>query len=320
MSVAVEYVFKRSGEFTPVEKQQWLELFSTVFGKRRSLVDFDRLFLQTPTGYSYHVLMLRDGQVGGAFNAVPYRYHYFGREHLLALSVDTMINPDFRDNPFHMKKMAQLCHQRMAVDGIPAIIGFPNRNYYEYEKRAIRSRDIGRLDFYVLPLKGGNVFRRWKRTLNLLWAPVAWLMLKRGSETRRGREYPIRKIDDEQFRQQRYTSDHRFLSLAGGAECVCRSYVEKNGSVASYLIDVIPMNPANFSLAVKAVCQAFPNADIVIYVGKLEFQPCNLFRLPWRFHPQEINMTGKLLQEGVLDERFFAMGNWQINIANFDVR
>ena len=128
MSSNVDYVFKKSTEFSAAEKDQWLTLFNTVFDKARTVADFDRIFLQSPLGYSYHTLMVREGSIVGAFNAVPYRYTYFGRECMIALSVDTMIHPDCRDNPFHMKKMAQNTHQRMALDGIPAVFGFPNHN------------------------------------------------------------------------------------------------------------------------------------------------------------------------------------------------
>jgi len=320
MSSNVEYVFKKSTELSPEEKDQWLALFSAVFGKTRTTADFDRIFLQAPLGYSYHTLLLRDSLIVGAFNAIPYRYTYFGRETMIALSVDTMIHPDCRDNPFHMKKMAQNAHQKMALDGIPAVIGFPNHNYYEYEKRVVRSRDIGKLDFYVLPLRLGNVLGRCRRLLNILWLPVLWLILSIRTQVTKVCDSPIAKVDDDQFRRQRYTDDHKILALSGGAECVSRCYVEKNGSTAAYILDVTPMSPANLSAAVRAVRREYREADIIIYVGHLDFRPCNLSRLPEKLHPQQINMTGKLLQEGVLDERFFKLENWQINIANFDVR
>jgi len=321
MSGNVEFVYKKSNEFSPAEKEQWLELFKAVFGKVRTVADFDRIFMMSPLGYSYHSLMVREGVIVGAFNGIPYRYRCFGMEHMLALSVDTMIHPDCRDNPFNMKKLALLAQQHMAQEGIPAVIGFPNHNYYEYEKRVVKSRDIGRLDFYLLPLRPGNIAGKCRRLLNILWLPVLWLVLSFRTQKVRRSDYPIAKIDDEQFRRQRYTDEHKFIRLPGGAECVARSYVEKNGSTAAYILDVTPMTPVNFSAAVRAVAREYrKEADVVIYVGILDFSPCNMFKLPEKLHPQQINMTGKLLQEGVLDERFFKLENWQINIANFDVR
>ena len=50
----MNFIVKRTNELTQIEKQQICDLFLDVFKKEKSLKDFEKQFLNTTKGYSYH--------------------------------------------------------------------------------------------------------------------------------------------------------------------------------------------------------------------------------------------------------------------------
>jgi hypothetical protein len=60
--------------------------------------------------------------------------------------------------------------------------------------------------------------------------------------------------------------------------------------------------------------------DVLLYVGRLPFRPARMIRVPPSRRPQRVRMTGKILIPDLIDERVFALENWNVNLSNFDVR
>ena len=101
--MSIEFVFKKTTELSSREQKQIRALFSRVFKVEMSEGVFERRFLYSCKGYSYHGLMLHEGDIVGSFTAIPYRYTYFDRELTFALSVDTMISPQpYRTTPLSL--------------------------------------------------------------------------------------------------------------------------------------------------------------------------------------------------------------------------
>jgi hypothetical protein len=314
-------VFKRSGELSRRESEQVRDLFRRVFLKERSLEYFQRKYRDAPLGGAYHALCLDGGSIVAVFTAVPYRYRYFGRETVFALSVDVMVDGPQRGSPFRVKKMAQLVHAALARDGIPFIYGFPNANYREYERRVVESRDIGELDYYLLPRNIGALLaaaRRLDGLSRLASQVLVHWPARRGTAAW---EPPIDKIADAAFESHRYDGGYRILRLDGGAKCAYRTYQEEGGARATYLVDVCPLTPWSFAQAVGQVYrEAAPATDVFLYVGRLPFRPARMIRVPPSRRPRRIHMTGKILIPELIDERVFALKNWNVNLSNYDVR
>jgi len=315
-----QVVFKRTDQLTESEQQQMRDLFFRVFNKKMTKDAFERKFLYTPKGYSYHGLMLHEKTIVGASSAVPARYRFFGQEHIFALSVDTMIDPKHRGG-CHLIKMINLVHQGLINDGISFIFGFPNEQFYAVQKRLLKYEDIGELDYYVLPLNIGSVFPKLK-FLNVMSRgfckiTVRFCRIPKNSEAGRG----ITKVVDKQFERHRYDAGYSRIALGETAECIYKIYEEKDGIRTLYIIDVVPMTAASLARAVKQICRtAVKTVDIVIYVGKPASKPAGLWKAPDSKKPQRIRMTGKLLIPDVIDDSVFKMNNWNVNISDFDVR
>jgi len=313
-------IFKETTDFTVQEKQQFRDLFFRVFEKEMDQKLFDRKFLLTPKGYSYHGLMLNEGVIVGTFNAIPYRYKYFGKELVFGLSVDTMIDPDHRGGG-HLLEMAKVVYEALTRDGIPFILGFPNEYFYKHEKRILGTRDIGELDYYILPRNVGAVITKLK-LLNCLSRACSRIIIGLSKIPKNAEQrYCIEKVVDEEIEKHRYDESYSRITLGDGAICIYKIYEERNKIRTLYIIDVSPLTPASIARAVKQVYgEAGDSIDIMIYVGALSFRPAGLLKVPHSKKPQRIRMTGKILIPELVDNSVFTIENWSVNISNFDVR
>jgi len=315
-----QVVFKTTNQLLESEREQMCSLFLRVFTKNMTMDAFDRKFLCTPRGYSYHGLMLHEETVVGALSAVPARYRFFGEERMFCLSVDTMIAPEHRGGG-HMLTMANLLHQGLVRDGVPFIFGFPNERFYPIQKRFLRYEDIGELDYYVLPLSIGAVVRKLRPFNGLSRSLCKWALrfsrVPRASHIRCN----IGKVADAQFERHRYDGSYNRILLGEGAECIYKAYEEEGGIRTLYIIDVQPLTPAFLAKAVKHAFEAASGtADIIMYVGKLPSRPAGLWKVPDSRKPRKIRMTGKILIPGSVDSSVFDINNWCVNLSDFDVR
>lgn len=316
-----QYIFKKTNQLSIAEKEQHLELFSRVFAKKMSKEQFDRKYLYTPTVYSYHGLMNIDGLIVGAYNAIPYLYMYFGQKLMFSLSVDMMIDKQHRPGPFNLHKMANLVYDAMKKDGIAFLLGFPNDQAYDLNKKVLGYRDIGELDYYVLPLNIGAVIPKLK-CLDFLSRSFARILM--GLPRCRHKtqyEYCIEKVGGKAFDRHRYDASYGAVDLQQGGKCVYKIYTEPPGIKTLYVIDVYPLNRVCFDEAIARVyAECGRSIDMILYVGALPFRSRRLRRLPESRKPRRIRMCGKVLDPAVVDDRVFQVENWNVNISNFDVR
>jgi hypothetical protein len=265
--------------------------------------------------------MLNDDEIVGSFSAIPYRYLCFGKQRLFALSVDTMISPQYRGNRTNLVTMANLVYESLVKDGVDFIYGFPNELYYTHEKRILGTRDIGELNYYVLPINFGTAMQRFKildYPGRLFARIMAWFP---GSRNAGDDKSNIEKINDEQFIKHRYDESYSFLSLNNSTKCVYKIYAEKQGVRTLHLLDVWPLSPAGMDEAVLKVFQQYRSSvDLIMYVGRFPFRPRRLIKVPQWLEPQKIRMTGKMLVEGAISDSIFDINNWNVNVSNFDVR
>lgn len=315
------FAFKKTCDLSRGERDDLRALFSDVFGKSLTDEHFDRKYLRTPLGYSYHGLMTAEGTIVGAYNVIPCEYDYFGRRVLFGLSVDTMIAGDCRGGPFSLCEMATLVYDAMRRDNLGFVFGFPNEMAYGYTKRLLKWNDIGELDFYILPRRISAVVPRlapidWLGRL----AVAGWLCLpRRGGPAEMS--WSIEKIQGDGFAMHRYNGCYGSIEVADGGRCVYRLCTEERGVRVLYLIDIYPLRADVYGQAVLQLHTRYAKAiDVMLYVGKLPFSPRPLIRVPESRRPCRVRMCGKILTAGTVDDRVFRMENWSVNLSNFDVR
>ena len=320
----MEFVFKRTDQLSAEEKRQLCALFGRVFNKNMALGEFDNKYAGSVMNYSYHGLMADNGTIVGGYSAIPFKYRFFGKDHMFALSVDTMIDEKYRGDPFALKKMANMVYDALKRDGIPFVFGFPNENVYLIRKKVLKWEDVGELDYYILPVRIGAVARRL-RIFNVVSGIFARLInLVPGEVDRRiraeGAECAVEKVNDQEFVKYRYAGGYKIIKFNGGPYFAYKVFLEDNVRTA-YLVDVFPLQKELVERAVRYIFESEgANIDVILYVGKLRSSPLNLFRAPKKIEPRKMRMAGRILIDSMIDRRVFDINNWNVNLSNFDVR
>ena len=295
-----------------------LELFSQIFHIEKSHEHFEREFLNTCKGYSYHCIYKKSGRILASFCIVPYEYSINGENTLLGLSVDTMVSPDADLGPFGIADMAEMTEKLAQKDGCTVLYGFPNDNFYTYNIEILNRTEIGILDFYLIPLAPGKI-KKYLSVFNFVrFFSSLFLRFCRCFASSRIISYPIEKIDSENFRKSRYSQKHHIIKFPGG-EVIYTLYEETFGTIA-YIIDITPVSAKNFYSAFLAVASEVKGrAGMIAYPsGKLPFG--NLMRLPRKFLPRKLHLVAAGMSGTPLPEVYVKMQNWKINLSDFDVR
>jgi hypothetical protein len=311
-------LFKKTNELSKAQVKGICELFETVFCKTMPSNDFFKKFTQNIKGYSYHSILLNDNnEIVGCYSSIPYEYNYFGDKLLFGLSVDTMIKKEYRGNPFTFKKLAKHIYGQMKKDGISFVFGFPNDNVYLVRKKILKWKDIGKLNYYILPINIGVIKTKLKY-LNFLSRAYAVLV-----NVFSGGKVPsnniVSKIKKSNIKDFRYDASYKIVEFHQGY--VSYKIYDEDGVRTAYLIDIYPLSKWYVENAVKTVfTEELDNIDIIIYVGNIKFNVKNLIKVPKRYEPKTIHMSGVILNTTNVDDRVFDLNAWEVNLSNYDVR
>lgn len=315
----MNFIVKKSNELTIVEKQQICNLFFEVFEKKKTLQDFDKQFLGTFKGYSYHAIMQENDNIVGINTIIPYEYSYFGKIVTIALSVDTMTSQKHRAlNSF--TKMAKLVYEYAKNDGVVFVLGFPNDISYKIFKKMLRWQDIGRLNFFILPINIGNIkpLLKYFSWLSNLFANAVCKVSKFVTKDIKNITYNISKMDSQLFRLQKYDA----MTIYNKND-LCEFFYKLDSfenTKVIYILDVLPMSKKALESVVENIFTQYGNnIDAILYLGKINFTPFNLIRVPIKFEPKNVYVSGLILDESVIDDRIWNIQNWNLNLSNMDV-
>lgn len=312
---------KRTIELTVEEQQQITTLFNKVFSKNEVAEEFIKKYFWTDPKGSFHALMKDGEKIIGCYCGIPYRYNYFGRSLTFGLCVDTMLDEAYRGNPFTLKKMAIPVYNALRQHNVSFVFGFPNENAYLLQKKILKFDDIGLQDFYMLPIRIGNIKPRLKfanpasRLLTNLM--VRYTQLVSGNRTQPTYNIQMDCLDDA-FVAKRYARDYQVVAH-DSSRYIYKTYPEDDALVA-YIIEVQPLNQYTLEQAVAQIYHREKNIDAIMFVGKLPFRVRNLIKVPQKYLPKPVRMIGQILDKSLVDERVFTLSNWKVGIANYDVR
>lgn len=304
------------------ERNDLLYLFNEVFEKTFTLYEFLEKFINNTKGYSYHSLLYVDGVLVGCYSVIPYRYLYRDRELIFGLSVDTMIKREYRGNPFTLKKLANKVYDFLKSENIPFVFGFPNDNVYLVRQKILKWKDIGQLNYYVLPI---NLVKIKKKLAlidplyKIFILPFFTVTVSNQKITINSEKKDISLIKDESFVTSRFNDT--YIVQSNENRYFCYKIYKENTVNTAYLVDIYPLNKENIENSIKNIYQKHKNElDIIIYVGNLDFNPKNLIKVPKKYEPKTVYMSGKILDKNKIDDSIFNINNWHVNLSNFDVR
>lgn len=320
----MKLLIKQSSQLSDAERLKITALFNKTFNKNLSSDLFFSKYYWTNLNGAYHCLYLNDtDDLVGCYSVITYMYNFFNHEVTFGLSVDTMIDEDYRGNPYDFKKIAFAMYQKLRDDGVCFVFGFPNENVYLVRKKILKWKDLGCLDLFVLPINIGklkprllilNLFSRFFSYLLILYSRF----IRLGNSESPKFDIKINKDGNEHFLSERYKSDYSFVKSETGY-FVYKKMIDQ-GALTIYIMDFEPHTQSSIEYAVQYIYKNEPNIDAIIHVGKLPFKPRNLIKVPQRYAPKQIKMAGLVLDNTKIDDRVFDIASWNVGLANFDVR
>jgi hypothetical protein len=315
-------IAKNSNEFSETDWTEFTSAFNTVFKKQFPVRHFKTKYFGSPLGYSVHSILFHNNQVVGMFTAIPRQYIYKEKEITIALGCDAFILKEHRKDEYFLKQMADEVIVILKNAGVNYYISIPNKTAYPYWKYYGGWKDIGRLSYYVLPLRVSGLLGKFK-----LLDPLTFFALKSIVSistfifpfSNRSVEKTIHLKRDQNFLAQRYPADYSIRNFSDKNYFVYRVYNEDNIRTA-YLIECVPLSQVTIANAIKQIIKEMGREiDIIMFVGKIDNPPFFLFKVPVRMEPRIQPFIG-LSTNSVLDNDFFSISSWDVGLADFDNR
>lgn len=316
----MEFVVKKTFELSASEKERINGLFNEVFEKQRTIRVFENQFVNNVLGHSYHSMMIDRGEIVGCDTFVPSYYNLDGKKHLFANSVDTMVGKHYRDL-FNFMDMVNAAYGFMKNDGVEVVYGFPNDNSYEVNRQTKLLVDIGKMYTYCLPYRVGGI----KKGLGLL-NPLSKLYVhcRMGMYSliadKKPFKFAIKKDDSyNQTRYKRMDGDYKIKTYKG--VWFAFKIMTFDNVRTAFLIDVEEKSEYNFNVAVRYIIKNYAaDFDILLYIGCLPSNKTGLVRLPMKLAPKNFNFMAKVLNPATIPSgRLFQIGQWDVNLSNYDL-
>lgn len=316
----MDVICKNTNEITDKEIKAIYRLFDEVFGRKRDVTTFREEYGNTVLGYSYHSMLLKDGEIVGFHSCLPFYYTDNGKRFMVGLGIDSMVKKEYRDY-FGFRDMIVACEKRMHEEGCVLRIGFPNDNSYPILKKGFKYKDIGKLTTYYLPLRVGGV-KPALRFLNPLSRLGAWCMIQLSRLSLDANVYSYRygkeRESFDKIRYKWFNGDYKTVEIDG---VIARYKVqEQEGARTAFLLDVAPMSKKMFDKVVRCIYKRERRKiDLIMYVGHLKFHPMSLINMPHKFEPKHFNFTCKQLEKSFFDDSIYDIDNWDVNLSNYDL-
>lgn len=316
----MQYLVKVTNQLTPQDWEQLRDLFNDSFQREATIEWFQRKYRSPLSSIScYHGLMLNeDSSIVGAMTIIPFEYNFFGQIVAIGNLVDLMIHKKHRNNILNFK----FIYEKLVVSAAPLIhfiYAVPNPNSFLYFMKVLKWEEIGRLDYYLWPVKVSKL-SKMPAALDYIFGPVmnsvqhVFRPLKNNPILS-----PIRKVMSSAYVSYRYSKDYQIITV-GSKMAWYRVYDEK-GVKTAYLIDALPMETQWLSFAIREILKREKSAiDLIMYISNSNLGIWNILKAPLRYQPRPLPLIGKLINTEKIDERIFNMNNWTFNLSDFDVR
>jgi hypothetical protein len=318
--VTFTFQTKTTVDLSAAEIAAMTRLFREVYGKVMPDDLFLRKFAGNGLGRSFHSLMFADGELAGAFSAIPVRFRFFERALLFANTADLMIAPRHRGSLPRFQELAEGLYSALAGAGVAFVFCCLRDEVFQFHRMLSDWRDVGKVRYYIAPFRLPHVGAA-------TGIVRAGLRLAGRFRPDTPAAFAIEKVNDAEFANYRYRVfpvDYRRVGFEGGeAIYLTKPYYPIAGVPAGLrlglLIDVSPLTAANVDAAVAAIRRREPGLNALAYQGYLPFRTRELFLVPQRFEKQAWTLGGRILLPELVDDRVFDLANWNINLSNGDL-
>jgi hypothetical protein len=255
------------------------------------------------------------------YTAIPRIYSFFGNETVIAQGCDAFILPGHRKDETFLKQIFEIVVSKLRDLNILYHISIPNKTAYPYWKYYVGCMDIASLNYYILPLRAGNVIGKW-RFLNVLSLPLFNLLAFIGPFLYPNRAYKEKNIAlkrNAAYFSERFGNEYEIRINSDQSGFVYINFNE-DGIRTAYLIDCFPLNRRNISRSLRQIIrETGKQSDIIMFVGRIEMLPFYFIKVPRSKEPRLQPFIGFFLSDEY-EKHFFDISNWEVSLANFDNR
>lgn len=231
-------------EYEPGDEQGIMRLYQLVFGEEMSDDQWRWRYLKNPTGLVTIILAKAGAQIVGQYALLPVRMKVGADTRVVALSLDTMVHPDYRGQGVFVE-LARRLYKDVALQGTPLVYGFPNEASHRGFVTGLGWVDLcDRVPLFVRPLSAegilkGTVANRFLLAVGgrsgqmgmSLLLPARRIEVPDGCAIR-----PVTSFDDRADELWRRASSAFGISLVRDQRYLNWRYVEKPGDSYTILI------------------------------------------------------------------------------------
>lgn len=318
----------RSTDWTSRDWDTYRLGFNEVFHKDFSQDYFKSKYLSVYKGYAFHALLLSDeGNVAGGVTVIPCYYKHNGERFLNGLAVDVFIREAYRTDPLMLRRMYKRLRSRLEEEEVVAVIAVPNATAYPYWKNVVKWQDVGRMGYWALPVRLGNVLGKSGMIGKLLNAAslfYGWMACAVYSLSSfvcgKSPEYAYTICKDDPYFSHKFDGPAYRRRSEGRFSCLYK-IEDEEGVRTGYLLRAEENGSRSARALHKAVSTILSErVDIVLYVGKMGFFQTLLLRVPRRFEPKRLPMTCDLIGDRERYSDMLDYSQWDFSLQNYDVR
>lgn len=317
-----QIILKRTDELTKSEWGDYTEAFNSIFKKKYSTEYFKIKYSGTIMGYSYHGVLFFEKKIVGMFTVIPSKYIYSDHEITIGLGCDAFILKEHRKDEYFLKEMADVVTEKFKDEGVTHFISIPNKSAYPYWIYYGNWKDIGKLNYYILPLRISKIISKFgflDNSIFFLFKTMISFLSNFGLMSNKSISKAIYLKRDNEYFANRYPNDYIIHKMKDNSSFVYRTYLEDSIRTA-YLIDCFPLSPKNITIALSQIIKETKGKiDIVLFVGIIDNPPFFFFKVPVKKEPRAQPFIGLSLDD-TLEIPFLSITSWDVSMANFDNR
>ncbi len=309
--------------------QDWasyVKNFNYVFNKDLSIDYFKIKYFGSYIGYCYHSLLINDdtGDIVGSCTAMPYIYMRNKISFKNILVVDVFIHPEYRgSDPLSLRRMYKKLSKVLTEDGFIAVLAVPNATAYPYWKNVVKWKDVGKINYWILPIKAGNIITKYK-FINHFSKIYSWLILLISNISyiinTNMKPFKYTLIETKEIIDNRFK--YNYTKISDGDIINYYRIVNENNVKTAYLIYSRENGKLTHKSLRKGVFHILTkeNVDMILYIGKLSLFQTIFVKVPSRFEPQLLPLTCDLLTKDKQYEDLLDINNIDFSLFNYDVR
>lgn len=320
----------RTSELTDSMWEEILYGYKVCFNQETSIEKLKTTYSASVTGEAIHAIKLsEEGKIIGHNYFQPRPYNHNGEDIILALSGGTYVLPEYRKDIFIFYDLFQACMKEARKLGWKAQVGVPNKNSFQYGQKITKSKHIGDLNYYILPVKISKFIN--KKGLKFLDIPCnivikAHLALNSLIYTLinpHERDVKIRLSRKKDFMEKRCPNSVYNILTEKEYTAYYKIY-DENSIKTAYIIDFTENDTKTAKALSRTIKKILKNEkiDAILYVGTMNFRQFSLFKVPHKYDPQKLPVTVDYIDKN--DEKLKTslsdIKNIDFGLLNFDVR